>query len=61
MKELLVAVGVVFVGFVGYKIIQKKSPGVLRNVKDSFSNAGQKVCSVLDEARDSFREGYAQA
>ena len=59
-KGLLAAVAVVFAGFVGYKIVQKKNPELIKNVKGSISDAGRKMEAILDEAKNSFREGYAQ-
>ena len=58
-KGLFVAAVAVFAGYVGYKILQKKNPDLIKKVKDSVSNAGQKFSDVLSEARQSFHEGYA--
>lgn len=53
--------GVVFVGLVGYKIIKKKRPDAFKKVKQSISGAGKKMSGILEEAKESFHEGYAQA
>lgn len=58
-KGLLVGVVAVFAGFVGYKILKKKNPELIKKIKGSVSNAGKKFVSVIDEARTSFSEGYA--
>ncbi|MBF0479924.1 MAG: hypothetical protein HQL26_10620 [Candidatus Omnitrophica bacterium] len=60
MKGLLIAVGVVFAGFVGYKIIQKKNPALIKKIKSSVADAGKGMSSMIEEAKESFYEGYAQ-
>ena len=61
MKALLTVVGVVFVGVVGYKILKKQAPGVIRGVKGAIARTGEKVSLAIDDAKESFYEGYAQA
>lgn len=58
-KGLAVAAVAVFAGFVGYKILQKKNPDLIKKVKGSVSDAGSKLSGMLSEARQSFQEGYA--
>jgi len=60
-KGLLVAAGVVFVGLVGYKIIKKKKPDVLEKAKKSASGIKKRTSEIVEGAKESFREGYAQA
>ncbi|MBF0387268.1 MAG: hypothetical protein HQL20_05360 [Candidatus Omnitrophica bacterium] len=61
IKGILTVVAVAFVGVVGYKILEKKNPGLIRKVKGSVSGVGQKVGAIIDDAKESFYEGYAQA
>ena len=61
VKGLWIAVGVVFAGVVGYKIIEKKNPALLKKIKGSVAEAGNKVQAVVADAKESFYEGYAQA
>jgi hypothetical protein len=58
-KGLCVAAVAIFAGFVGYKIIEKKHPELLKDIKGTFSKAGKKVTSVVDDAKSAFREGYS--
>jgi hypothetical protein len=58
-KGLIIAVVAVFAGFVGYKIIEKKNPQLLKKMKSSVAGAGKKVSSIVDEAKASFQEGYS--
>lgn len=58
-KGICAAVITVFAGFVGYKILQKKNPELVKSIKDSFSNAGNKFSAVVAESKQSFQEGYA--
>ncbi|MBF0477928.1 MAG: hypothetical protein HQL26_00430 [Candidatus Omnitrophica bacterium] len=60
MKGLLIAVGVVFAGFVGYKIIEKKNPALFKKIKGNITNAGKNMSAMVEEAKESFYEGYAQ-
>ncbi|MBF0569711.1 MAG: hypothetical protein HQL18_02925 [Candidatus Omnitrophica bacterium] len=60
IKGLWVAVGVVFAGVVGYKILEKKNPALLKKVKGSVDKAAEKVSSIVTDAKESFYEGYAQ-
>jgi hypothetical protein len=55
------AVGVVFAGVVGYKIIKKKNPDAFKNVTKCMTDIKDKTSKILDGAAESFREGYAQA
>ena len=59
-KGLLATVVVVFAGFVGYKILKKKRPRMLKELKTSVSDARKKMSEIVGEARESFREGYQQ-
>lgn len=59
-KGLFAAIIVIFAGFVGYKIVEKKNPQFIKKVKGSISDAGDRVSAVLSEARESFHEGYAR-
>ena len=61
VKGLLTVLGVVFVGVVGYKILEKKNPALIKKVKGSVAGVGNKVTSIIDDAKESFYEGYAQA
>ena len=61
MKGLLVVVGLVFVGVVGYKILKKQGPAIIRSVKGAMVRTGDKVTLAIDDAKESFYEGYAQA
>ncbi|MBF0594505.1 MAG: hypothetical protein HQL22_06020, partial [Candidatus Omnitrophica bacterium] len=61
IKGLFAVVAVAFVGVVGYKILEKKNPALIRKVKGSVSGVGQKVSAIIDDAKESFYEGYAQA
>lgn len=46
-KGLLVAVVAVFAGFVGYKILKKKNPELIKKVKGSVSNVGKSWETLL--------------
>ncbi|HBR14197.1 MAG TPA: hypothetical protein DD723_01450 [Candidatus Omnitrophica bacterium] len=59
-KGLCIAVVAVFAGFVGYKIVQKKNPALIKNAQEAVADAGKKMKAVLDAAKESFYEGYAQ-
>lgn len=61
IKGILTVVAVVFVGVVGYKILEKKNPALIRQVKGSVAGVGKKVSAIIDDARESFYEGYARA
>ena len=58
VKGLFVAAVAVFAGFVGYKIVEKKNPQLIKKVKGSFSDAGKRVTDIVSEAKESFNEGY---
>jgi hypothetical protein len=60
-KGLLVVAGVAFACVVGYKIIKKKRPDVLKKAKKSASDIKKRTSEIIEGAKDSFREGYAQA
>ncbi len=55
------AVGVVFVGLVGYKIVKKKNPKLLNKAKESVENVKKTTSKVIEGAKKSFKEGYASA
>ena len=61
MKGLLTVVAVIFVGIVGYKIVKKLSPAIIRGVKRSMAKTGEKVNLAIDDVKESFYEGYVQA
>lgn len=61
IKGLFAVVGVIFVGVVGYKILEKKNPALIKKVKGSVAGVGNKVSAIIDDAKESFYEGYAQA
>ena len=60
IKGLWVIVGVAFAGVVGYKLLEKQNPALLKKIKGSVSEAGDKVAAVVADAKESFYEGYAQ-
>lgn len=60
-KGLALTAGVVFVGLIGYKIIKKKKPDMLKKAKCSASNIKNRTKEVIEGAKASFREGYAKA
>ena len=60
-KGLLVGAGLVIAGFVGYKVIKKKKPDLIKKVKVSVSNFKKRTVDMIEGAKVSFREGYAQA
>ena len=49
---VVVAAGVAFAGVVAVKVIQKKNPDFVKNLKKKTSN-------ILNNAKASFKEGYA--
>ena len=57
MKGLLTVVAVIFVGVVGYKIVKKLSPAIIRGVKRSMAKTGEKVNLAIDDVKESFYEG----
>jgi len=59
IKGLLAVVGVVFIGVVGYKILEKKNPALIKKVKGSIDGVGDKINAVISDAKESFYEGYA--
>lgn len=61
MDKLLIAVGIVLAGVVGYKIIKKKNPEWIDKTKKALSNSTKGVTKVIDGAKQSFREGFASA
>ncbi|MBF0533023.1 MAG: hypothetical protein HQL23_08025 [Candidatus Omnitrophica bacterium] len=60
-KSLLAIAGIAIVGVVGYKIIKKQNPKLLKDIGHSFSNIGDSTAKVLEGAAQSFKEGYASA
>jgi hypothetical protein len=60
-KGLLIAAGVAFAGFVGYKIIKKKKPDVLKKAKSSISDIKKRTSEIVEGAKESFHEGYVSA
>lgn len=61
MKGLLTVVAVIFVGVVVYKIVKKLSPAIIRGVKRSMAKTGEKMSLAIDDAKESFYEGYVEA
>ena len=61
IKGLFAAVVVVFAGFVGYKILKKKNPELIKKVKGSISEAGKNIADNIAAAKESFYEGYSRA
>ena len=63
-KGLLIGaavVGGVFVGFVTYEIVKKKSPELLATARKKASNIGKRSSEIIAEARQAFAKGYASA
>ena len=60
-KGILITAGVVFVGAVGYKIIKKKRPDLIKKAKKSVSDVKERTLEIIDGAKESFRKGYADA
>ena len=60
-KGLVTAAVVTFAGLVGYKIIQKKSPAAIKKVKKFVSGITKRTTEIIENAKESFREGYAHA
>ncbi|MBF0254739.1 MAG: hypothetical protein HQL11_06430 [Candidatus Omnitrophica bacterium] len=60
-KGILIAVGVVLAGVVGYKVVEKRNPEAIKNAKKALAKAGKGVTDIIDSAKGSFREGYASA
>lgn len=58
-KGLAVAAGVVFIGLVGYRIVQKKKPELLKKARKSASDVTKRASKIAEKARASFRAGYA--
>ncbi len=64
IKGLLVGaviVGGVFVGFVAYKVVKKKSPKFLATARKKASDIGKRTSEIVAEAKQAFSEGYASA
>lgn len=53
--------GAAFIGIVGYKVIEKKNPALLKKAKKSVSGAKERISDIAEGARDSFREGFVSA
>ena len=60
-KGLVAVAGVVFIGFVGYKVIRKMRPEMMRKTGKTLSGITQKSADFIEGAKHSFREGYARA
>jgi len=60
-KSLLIVLGVAVVGFVGYEIVKREKPELLKKAKKSLADAGRSVQDALKSARSAFMEGYASA
>ncbi|MBF0384243.1 MAG: hypothetical protein HQL27_00075 [Candidatus Omnitrophica bacterium] len=60
-KSLLTIAGIAVIGVVGYKILKKKNPKVLKDIKNSVSNIKQNTVKLFEGAAESFKEGYASA
>jgi hypothetical protein len=61
LASAVAVAGAVFAGVVGYKIIKKKRPDLLKKAKKSISGITERTGEILDGARQSFRAGYAKA
>jgi len=60
-KTVLTVLGVALAGFVGYKIIKKKNPEWIKQVKKVISNPIEGTEKLFKGAKSSFLEGYASA
>lgn len=60
---VVVAAGAVavFAGIVAYKIVKKKKPDLLKKTAQSLSELKERTSEVIVDARDAFRQGYANA
>ena len=61
-KGLLIGaavVGGVFVGFVAYKVVKKKSPKLLATARKKASAIGKRTSEIVTEAKQAFFEGFA--
>ena len=53
-----IAAGIGFTGYVGYKILKKKKPLVIQNIKQSLSNLKDTSLNTVKHAKESFQKGY---
>ncbi|MBF0521931.1 MAG: hypothetical protein HQL24_02625 [Candidatus Omnitrophica bacterium] len=60
-KSLLVVAGIAVVGVVGYKILKKKNPKILKDVQQSVVGIKNSTVKLFEGAAESFKEGYASA
>lgn len=60
-KGILAALGAVFAGVVAYKIVQKKKPEVIENLKEKAQKVKEKTVETFQNAGEAFKEGYSQA
>lgn len=60
-KGILIVLGIAIVGFVGYEIVKREKPEMMKKAKDSFSDATEGIRGVFKDAQASFMEGYVSA
>lgn len=60
-KGILLVLGIAIVGFVGYEIIKREKPEMIKRAKASLSDATEGFRGALKDAKASFMEGYASA
>ena len=53
--------GLVVAGFVGYKILGRTKPRLLRKIKRTVLDTTDRIVEIYRGAQDSFSEGYAGA
>lgn len=61
LVTVAVGIGAVFAGIVGYKILKKKKPEIIKKAKESVADTKKKASEIAQGARESFRKGYASA
>lgn len=61
VKGILIGAGVIVAGYVVYKVVQKKSPKMLKAAKKHAANFKKRTGEIVNEARQAFREGFAGA
>ena len=60
-EGIWVGAGVLLLGVVGYKILQKGEFPSLKGLSKPFKGISRKVSDVMEAATESFREGYSNA
>ncbi|HUV40668.1 MAG TPA: hypothetical protein VMW23_02625 [Sedimentisphaerales bacterium] len=61
VKGILIGAGVIVAGYVVYKVVQKKSPKMLKAAKKHAVNLKKRTGEIAAEARQAFRQGFAAA